>query len=73
MSNIRGLLLYRQSNFDQIFFSVSLADGTRRIMSDRPAGMCTVRTLTLIAVTQMKFARTCIALAAIIAPGSFSG
>jgi hypothetical protein len=35
--------------------------------------MCTVRTVTLIAVTHMKFARTCIALAAIIAPGSFSG
>jgi hypothetical protein len=30
-------------------------------------------TETLIAVIQMKFARTCIALAAIIAPGSFSG
>src|SRR6266403_2439774 len=35
--------------------------------------MCTVRTVPLIALTQMKFARTCIALAAIIAPGSFSG
>jgi hypothetical protein len=35
--------------------------------------MCTVRTVTLIAVTQMKFARTCIALVAIIASGSFSG
>jgi predicted aspartyl protease len=35
--------------------------------------MCTVRRVTLIAVTQMKFARTCIALAAIIAPGSFLG
>jgi hypothetical protein len=32
-----------------------------------------VRTVTLIAETQMKFAGTCIALAAIIAPGSFSG
>src|SRR6266487_1785253 len=31
-----------------------------------------VRTVTLIAVSQMKFARICIVLAAIIAPGSFS-
>jgi tetratricopeptide (TPR) repeat protein len=35
--------------------------------------MSTVRRVTLIAVTQMKFARTCVALAAIIASGSFSG
>jgi Aspartyl protease/Tetratricopeptide repeat len=35
--------------------------------------MYTLRTVTLIAVTQMKFARTCIALAAIIAPCSLSG
>jgi hypothetical protein len=35
--------------------------------------MCTFRRVTLIAVTEMKFARTCIALAAIIAAGSFSG
>jgi hypothetical protein len=33
----------------------------------------TLHTVTLIAETRMKFARTCIALAAIIAPGSFSG
>ena len=32
-----------------------------------------MHTVALIAETQMKFARTCIALAAIIAPGSFSG
>jgi predicted aspartyl protease len=35
--------------------------------------MCTLRRVTLIAVTQMKFTRTCIALAAIIAAGSLSG
>ena len=35
--------------------------------------MCTVRTVTRIAVTQMKFATTCIALTAIIVPGSLSG
>jgi hypothetical protein len=33
----------------------------------------TLHTVTLVAETQMKFARTCIAVAAIIAPGSFSG
>jgi hypothetical protein len=35
--------------------------------------MCTLRTATLIAEIQMKFARTCIALAAVIAAGSLSG
>jgi len=35
--------------------------------------MCTLRRVTPIAITEMKFARTCIALAAIIAAGSFSG
>jgi hypothetical protein len=35
--------------------------------------MCTLRTPTLIAEIQMKFARTCIAVAAIIGPGSFAG
>jgi hypothetical protein len=35
--------------------------------------MCTLRRVTLIAVTEMKLARTCIVLAAIIALASFSG
>jgi hypothetical protein len=35
--------------------------------------MWTVRTVTLIAGTQMKFTRSCIALAAIIASGGFLG
>jgi hypothetical protein len=42
-------------------------------MSDNYHGNVTVRTVTLIALTQMKFARTCVTLAAIIAPASFSG
>jgi len=49
-----------------------LINGTRQIMSDKPRWNVYVRTVTLIAVTQMKFARTCIVLAAIIALGSFS-
>jgi predicted aspartyl protease len=40
-------------------------------MSDNSRGNVTVRTVTLIALTQMKFARTCVALATIIAPASF--
>jgi Aspartyl protease/Tetratricopeptide repeat len=40
-------------------------------MSDKPRWNVTVRTITLMALTQMKFARTCVALAAIIAPASF--
>jgi hypothetical protein len=41
-----------------------------RLRATNPAGMSTLRTLTMITKAQMKFARTCIVFAAIIAPGS---
>jgi predicted Zn-dependent protease len=45
----------------------------RRLIAINSAGMCTLRTPTLIAEIQMKFARTCIAVTAVIAAGSLSG
>jgi len=42
-------------------------------MSDRPRGNVYVARCNVIAEIQMKFARTCIAVAAIIGPGSFAG